>query len=128
MILSIEEVMSYESYKNLFHHSPLFVHAKSHVSEYALKKLVINGIKSMSWRINPWKPLEMRRGDNIEIKYTLVQDENNLTNCLCTSFLSLGLPCEHSLKLLCISKKKLRSYDMWIEDGLSQLKKIISRR
>jgi len=104
--LSIEETISYETYKNLFQHSHFFVNAKPYVSEYALKKLVVNGIKSMSWTIDPRKPLEMSKGDNIEIKYTLFQDENNLLSCPCTSFLSLGLPCEHILKALTHQQKE----------------------
>ena len=137
--LSIDEEISFQSNYSLLQFSPFILIAKPFISEFALKKLVINSIKSIQWKTNAQKSLEVTRGDNEEIKYTLIEDDKHLLQCPCTSFLSLGLPCEHVLKVLTNQQKEkeimnyinnrwLKSKDEEITDTISiALKEMIDK-
>lgn len=73
--------------------------AKEYISEFALIKLVLNTIKTLSWKFNPEDPLELINVSNPEFKYTLDKKEEKW-NCSCGFFKAMLMPCEHILKIL----------------------------
>jgi len=73
--------------------------AKEYISEFALIKLVLHTIKTLSWKFNPEDPLELINVSNPEFKYTLDKKEEKW-NCSCGFFKAMLMPCEHILKVL----------------------------
>jgi len=101
-----EELLTYNSNYDYFRNNPFILNSANKLSQYAMKRLVINLIKSLSWITPEGKPFEVHRADNTNYKYIITKNRQGMLECGCSAFLGWGFPCEHLLRVLSEQKQE----------------------
>jgi len=100
-----EELLQYNVYYDLVKSSPYLLRTQNLLSEFSLKKLVINMMKSMSWVPDSEDIFLLKRADNQDIQIKLTE-QLDLLVCSCGFFVAMQFPCEHILRILTQKRKE----------------------
>jgi len=102
--ISPEDLLQYNTYFSLMKGSSYVLLISDHVTSFALKTIVINMMKSFSW-----KPFDDKDGvfkaDKNHIKFIFTETDSLLL-CSCNYQKVMKLPCEHILRILTEKKKE----------------------
>ena len=103
---SKEEFLQYSAYFNIVKGSPFVLATQKYLSDFALKKLMISMMKSMTWIPSGENELEVVKAENSQIKYLIVR-ENEKLSCPCGFSRAMSMPCEHILRVLTQEGKEM---------------------
>jgi len=94
-----EDLKHFNNHYALLKSTPFVQLGSEYVSQFALVKLVLNTVKTLSWKINAENPFELIKVDNPDYKYIIEKKEEKY-HCQCGFFKAMLMPCEHILKIL----------------------------
>jgi len=102
--ISPDELIQYNTYYGLIKGSPFIIKVKDQITDFALQKLAINVIRSMSWKSKDNKSCVFKI-ETPNLKF-LINKENELLSCSCNFQNIFKLPCEHILRILTEEEKE----------------------
>lgn len=102
--ISGDDILQFNAYFDLVKGSSYVLRTKDHITSFALQTIVINMIKSFSWKPSE-NGMSVYKADNSYIQYGMTQEEN-IFFCSCGYQKILKLPCEHILRVLTEQKKE----------------------
>jgi len=132
------QLLQFNTYYSILKGSPFILKVGNILTEFALQKLVINTIKSMSWK-GSTDGKSILKVENPSIQYLVHQEEGKFL-CSCGFSRAFKLPCEHVLSFLSEKKQEdqilgyidirwRNSIQIPKEDSVSnELKKIIEEK
>ena len=101
--ISSEELLQFNTYYSLMKCTPDMIAIQDELSSFAVKRLFITVLKSMSWKRIYARIVRM---DNTNFGFTITRTRENLLDCECQIQWELKLPCEHILTVLSEARRE----------------------